>query len=503
MSINTSKTEADKFIESLFISFFGLIKWLFVSLFRGIKKLGNKNILITFLLLILISLCIYYFRDVISLLPYPDIPKKIVFYFVLALPIFFLIILGSFAKNETSDYDQIFESIAFKGRNGKYPFFCSLKTEGKKQTYIFKSNIPLNEWRKNKDFLETAFDCNIINMNSGKSKNVVIMATVPADCVIPEYITWKDQYRCAKEGEICLGVSYLQKVTFNLNSSPHSLFAGETGSGKSVLLRCCLWQMVNQGARVIMIDFKGGVEFGRQYERYGEVITKRERALEVLDCLISEHEARLAAFREYDVKNLPGYNRKTGDNLCRIGVFCDEIAEMLDKKGASKADRVILEQLDGRLSSIARLSRATGIHLILGTQRPDANVITGQLKTNVTTRVSGRFADKYAYEIILGTAATFELPEIKGRFIFKLGADLIQFQSYYFDDDTVRDISTPPGSVLTDNITSFFPSAKQTKPTQVGSTPIHEPLSSSNNPKLDNWSAEIDKLEDTKFDFNY
>jgi len=499
MSINTKKTESDIFIENLFVSIFKFIWYIISGFFRGVKKLGNKNILITFLIISILSLSIYHYRDFILSLPYPDMHKMIAFVFVLALPVIFLVIAGNWGKGRASDYDKIFESIAFKGRNGKYPFFCNVKIEGKKQTYLFKSNIPLCEWLKQKDLLETAFDRNILSLKQGKSKNLIIMTTVPSDCVIPTFISWKDEYRSNKESVLCIGVGALQKISFDLNKSPHALFAGETGSGKSVLLRSCLWQLIMVGARVIMIDFKGGVEFGKQYERYGEVITKRERALEALDCLVAENAVRLDLFRELDVKNLTEYNQKTGGNLCRIGLFCDEIAEMLDKKGASKADRVILDKLDGRLSTLARLARATGINLILGTQRPDANVITGQLKTNITTRVSGRFADKYAYEIALGTATLFELPDIQGRFIFKQGAELIEFQSYLFNDNMVRNIDIEPSDALTDNIKVFFPSVNKPGVSEQKVVSIPE----SSNSKYNEWSAGLDELTEGNLNTDY
>ena len=173
-----------------------------------------------------------------------------------------------------------------------------------------------------------------------------------------------------------------------------------------------------------MIDFKGGVEFGKQYKQFGEVIIKRERAVEVLELLVRENEARLELFNDMDVKNIQEYNRSSSEKLCRIGVFCDEIAEMLDKKGVSKNDRIIYEKLEAHLSTLARLSRATGINLFLGTQRPDANIITGQIKTNIPLRVSGRFADKAASEIVLGATDATDLSDIKGRFMFKQGAEI-------------------------------------------------------------------------------
>ena len=198
-----------------------------------------------------------------------------------------------------------------------------------------------------------------------------------------------------------------------------------------------------------MIDFKGGVEFGKVYEKYGEVITDRKRALTILSNLVKENEARLKLFRELEVKNLKEYNTKTGNDLARIGVFIDEIAEMLDKKGVSKEDKPIFEQLEAYLSTLARLSRATGINLFLGVQRPDANVLTGQIKNNVPVRISGRFADKTASEIVLGNTAACNLPDVKGRFLYKVGNETIEFQSFYFDDEKdLQDIELNYGKML-------------------------------------------------------
>lgn len=504
MSKGMQKTEADKWIEDFFIIIFGILKRFFTGLWKGIKKLKKKSAFILFLLFVLMAVCLIYFYDTFYALPISAMAKNVLFILVILLPAFYLLLIGSQVNKETLHYYKIFESIGFKARDGKYPDFCSLQTDGKKQSYLFRSLIPLIEWRKNKDLLESAFDCNIMNLKSGASKNLIVMTTIPAECAIPEFINWKDAYRSPKEGVVCLGVGALQKVSFDLNRTPHVLFAGETGSGKSVLLRNCLWQMIQQSAKVIMIDFKGGVEFGKQYERYGEVITKRERALDILDCLVAENEARLTLFRELEVKNLPEYNRKTGKNLCRIGLFCDEIAEMLDKKGAAKAEKLLLEQLEGRISTLARLSRATGINLFLGIQRPDANVLTGQIKNNIPVRVSGRFADKSASEIVLGTTDATDLPDVKGRFLFKLGNELVEFQSYYFDDDTLRDLDIEVGDMLTNDLTSFTAPRKNLSKTvpAKGQKPTAG-LTPDNNPAFTEWATELDALNDYDLDLTF
>ena len=124
---------------------------------------------------------------------------------------------------------------------------------------------------------------------------------------------------------------------------------------------------------------------------------------------------------------------------------------MLDKKGVAKEEREIYEKIEGRLSTLARLSRATGINLFMGVQRPDANVLTGQIKNNIPVRISGRFADKTASEIVLGNTDAVNLPDIKGRFLYKVGNETIEFQSFYFDDETMlHEVCVDQGEMLTE-----------------------------------------------------
>lgn len=429
--------ELNGFIAEALGVFCNAIKDIFKSLWFGIKKLRKRKALAGMAFCILCSVAAYRYRHLFSGLPMPDYVQGLLYRFCLILPMLYLIVLGKSVDKNQDRFRQVFQEIAFKARDGKYPYYCGKSKDGKKINYIFKANIPLEEWKHNKTRLETALNCNILCFSNGENKKIVKLTTVPNECRIPEMLYWSDEWLSAKSGSISVGQGALQEVCFNLNRTPHVLIAGETGSGKSVILRTCLYQMIHQGCRVFMIDFKGGVEFGKKYEQYGEVITERKRALEVLSMLTEENQQRLTLFRELEVKNLDEYNKKTGQKLCRIGVFSDEIAEMLDKKGIAKEDKLLFEQLEGKLATLARLSRATGINLFLGVQRPDANILPGQIKNNIPVRISGRFADKAASEIVLGNTDATELPDIKGRFLYKVGNETIEFQSYYFDDDTM------------------------------------------------------------------
>lgn len=111
---------------------------------------------------------------------------------------------------------------------------------------------------------------------------------------------------------------------------------------------------------------------------------------------------------------------------------CDEVAEVLDKSGRNKEDKELLGQIESRLATIARLGRAFGIHLILATQRPDANIIHGQIKNNLDFRVCGRADNVLSMIILDNTSAADQIPkDARGRFIT---ADGTVFQGFLFDD---------------------------------------------------------------------
>jgi S-DNA-T family DNA segregation ATPase FtsK/SpoIIIE len=122
--------------------------------------------------------------------------------------------------------------------------------------------------------------------------------------------------------------------------------------------------------------------------------------------------------------------------LPRIIVACDEIAEVLDKTGLEKNEKALVEQIESKLSTIARLGRAFGIHLALATQRPSVEILKGQIKNNIGYRVCGR-ADKVLSQIILDNSdgADKISPNDQGMFLTNTGT---LFKAYYIDDDCLK-----------------------------------------------------------------
>lgn len=157
--------------------------------------------------------------------------------------------------------------------------------------------------------------------------------------------------------------------------------------------------------------------------------------LEILTILVDEIENRKEILRNSGCANIGEYNKLNAYTLKRMIFACDEVAEVLDKTGLSKEEKELVTKIEGKLSVIARQGRAFGIHLILATQRPDANILTGQIRNNIDFRVCGR-ADNVLSQIILdNTEAADKIPkESQGLFITYDG---VVFQRYLFDEKAV------------------------------------------------------------------
>lgn len=292
--------------------------------------------------------------------------------------------------------------------------------------------IPLGEWEDKRARIETALDITIAKMTWAEGRKLIRVYAVPAKSDFPDLLPWNDKYLSPESFVLVLGESLTGAVTVNLANIPHILLGGSTGSGKSVLLKLLLMQSLRKGAEVYIADFKGGVDFPKVWHKKCRMCFTEEDLLYTLGQLVAVLEYRKGRLAETGCPNLDAYNEATGDNLPRLVFACDEVAELLDKTGRSKEEKEQLGQIENRLATLARLGRAFGIHLILATQRPDANILSGQIKNNLDFRVCGR-ADNVLSQIILdNTSAADQIPkDARGRFIT---GDGTVFQGYLFDE---------------------------------------------------------------------
>lgn len=202
-----------------------------------------------------------------------------------------------------------------------------------------------------------------------------------------------------------------QAVVADLASMPHLLIAGTTGSGKSVciaaLTTCLVMNNTPEDLRLVMIDPKMVelVRFNGLPHLYGKVETNLERILTVLRWTVAEMDRRYKLLEASHSRNLDTYNRKIrrrkGEELLpHIVVMIDELADLMMSAP---------EQTEPTLVRLAQMARATGIHLVVATQRPSTDVVTGLIKANFPARMSFAVASSIDSRVILDTAGAESL----------------------------------------------------------------------------------------------
>lgn len=246
-------------------------------------------------------------------------------------------------------------------------------------------------------------------------------------------IYWQDSCFSEDSFILALGESITGVETVDLTKVPHILLGGSSGSGKSVLLKLLLMQCAKKGSEVYIADFKGGVDFSPAWHSKCQMCFDEIELLALLTGLTQKLEQRKVLFRAAVCSNLDEYNITTNNKEKRVIFACDEIAELLDKTGLPKEKKELVLQIESQLSIIARQGRAFGIHLILATQRPSADILSGQIRNNIDCRICGR-ADTVLSQIILDSSVAAELipKNAQGRFITNTG---VVFQSYLFDEN--------------------------------------------------------------------
>lgn len=285
--------------------------------------------------------------------------------------------------------------------------------------------------------------------------------------------------RKTKKGELifALGKDIVgNAITDNLAKGPHYLVAGATGSGKSVCLNVMLISLVMryspEDLRLILIDPKR-VGF-RIYEHLphlliDEIITEPQRCLAVLAWAYEEMERRYKLFEECDevLSDINGYNdyiertaKDTTPRLARIVIVVDELADLME---TCKKD------LDARIRALAAKARAAGIHLVLATQRPSVDVITGTIKANLPSRIALKVMNFVDSQTILSEAGAEKLLG-NGDMLYKNSAmpECERYQGAWISDREINNVVSyiieHNEAYFDDELTAFLD--KETKPKQ-------------------------------------
>lgn len=326
------------------------------------------------------------------------------------------------------------QRIGLKNAVGELPVLVDRRREGETaEVLTFLSHgVPLTQFEDFREKLESALNVSLVDVRQGNDNRTVELEAVPAAGALPALLRWSDNDLDQRDFVLCLGRGLTGIVTVDLAVVPHILLGGSTGSGKSVLLKLLIMEAIQKGAEVCVADFKGGVDYPAAWQARCRFCFDEASLLCLLDELADTLQQRKQLFRDSGCADLREYNAAAAQKLPRCIFACDEVAEVLDKTGAAKERRAQIGQIETRLATIARQGRAFGIHLILATQRPDANILAGQIRNNIDCRICGR-ADTVLSQIILdSTDAAERIPKTaRGRFLLHDGTI---FQAFLPDE---------------------------------------------------------------------
>ncbi|MBQ3482838.1 MAG: DNA translocase FtsK 4TM domain-containing protein [Clostridia bacterium] len=242
--------------------------------------------------------------------------------------------------------------------------------------------------------------------------------------------------------EVPLGVGIGGEIQMcDLAKMPHLLVAGATGSGKSVCINTIIISLMYKTSpedlRLILIDPKQ-VEFTMYTHLphlYAPIITESPQAVGALACAVREMERRYSLMKDVEVRTVEAYNEVTKndpdrEHLPYLVIIIDEFADL--KMACPNSD------VENHACRLAQKARAAGIHLIIGTQRPSVDIITGKLKTNIPSRIAFAVNAQVDSRTILDSVGA-ELLTGRGDMLYApMGKKPTRLQGSFVSDDEVR-----------------------------------------------------------------
>lgn len=235
------------------------------------------------------------------------------------------------------DMQHNFARVGFVNSAGEAPYLIQKEQHGNVVTYTYRcTGFPVSLWVDKQLELESALNMLIASVKEGKDRRTISLCCVPPEHAF-DTAEWHNRYIHYNEDNLLLlGRGLTGDITINIDKTPHILIGGNTGSGKTILLQCLLWQAIEQADVVYVSDFKGGVDFSCGWKDFVYLVTDEKKLLELLNRLARTLEKRKQLFKEVEAANITEYRQKAGDYMQRIVFACDEVAELLDRTGADK-----------------------------------------------------------------------------------------------------------------------------------------------------------------------
>ena len=414
-------------------------RFTFDHLLIGLRNLKKP---INWIILLIPFVVFYFIKDYRVITEYDflqglsDLSMKIAYIGGLILAEFIIFIYVVAYPLEARRIEDGLQATGFVNHLGVPPYLISKtinKNNKKIITYTFKGNsIPIDKWEDQRNAIEQSLNITIakISYADGKDKIKVVCSKAIGD--LPSCIYWNNKYLPKEKSVYCIGEGVQGNISIDLNKIPHVIIGGSTGSGKTQLLRFLLMQAINKNEIVYIADLKGGIDYQGKWKTSTHLCIDEEEVINILTMLENELNNRKKILENTGYHNISEYNDKTNNNIQRIIFACDEVAELLDTTGLSKEQKEKVKLIESKLSTLARLGRAFSINLFLATQRPDADIMPGQVKANIDYRIAGRCDEPLSRVLGVPDAHKLVPKDIAGRFMLYDGT---LFQAYLFDEE--------------------------------------------------------------------
>jgi S-DNA-T family DNA segregation ATPase FtsK/SpoIIIE len=339
---------------------------------------------------------------------------------------------------------KVFHNSNLKSPMGDLPKFIDDAPidDSTRKLRLTSAGIPLSKFKVEKDAIETNLDVEIIKIvNTEGSKSLIDI--VYGTFATPHFWHIEDLGKY-KDFSFPIGRNQTGEITTSLKDVPHFLVAGLTGGGKSTFTRMMTAVLTfnNDDISVSVLDLKGGME-AQLFEDikgvriFSEAKNCQMELLNVRELL----DERMKLISSNKCKDIAEYNKKKTDPRDRLDrklLIVDEASELSLKMGDRDAED--LKQINSSLSKVARMGRACGIHLVIGTQKPDNRNLDATIKANLPGIICFYVTNHTQSNVVLGNRRAADLDgSIRGRAIWQWGSQQQEVQTPYLTPQEVED----------------------------------------------------------------
>ncbi len=338
--------------------------------------------------------------------------------------------LGFIELRRIKYYQLAIIKTGLKNGLGQVPVVKSIETfqDNRIKLLIESNGLGVNSFESKKDNLTASFRKTIESIEYAEDKGKVIIYLIERE--LPKLIEFHNLIAKQKgEYQFVIGQSLKGPQFQKIQTLPHLLISGATGGGKSIFFRSTMLSLLKSSPHIqlYLLDMKRGVEV-KEFEQLPNVHTAKTEAEAVTVLEFLEREMN----RRYEI--LEKSNRKSvdpnRDSLDLIIVGVDEAASLFGKNANPIAKKCIDE--------LARLARASGIHLVLATQKPVKDAIDTGTLDNLTGRMTFRMISSAASNVAMGGNLAKKLPPVKGRAIWVNGNEYFEVQAPYISEQDLE-----------------------------------------------------------------